>query len=288
MQIRKIEEKCNECMLCVKDCAAGVWREDGQKSALIDPESCNRCSHCLSVCPQGAIEHDVLDSKQIRRTDKKQMDPEVYNEIVTSRRSIRHYKDKPVPREIIQKILDLARYSPTASNSQNVGYIIIQDRAIIQKVSKEIFGFSKRIFKFTRSSLGKFLLGVLKNISIVSTINRYIGTMDYNIQQTDAGRDFILHHAPVLILIHAPKGAKFSCDNCNIAAVNIINYAHVMGLGTCFIGFLSLALGYSRYLRNLLGIPKNRKVFTCMVIGFPAYRHSFTASRKQPDVRWIQ
>src|SRR4030042_1032756 len=111
--------------------------------------------------------------------------------------------------------------------------------------------------------------------------NRYIKSMDYAQKQNrDAGRDLILHSAPVLILIHAPKKTRFGCDNCNIAATTIINHAHSLGLGTCFIGFLTVSLRYSKKLRGRLGIPDDRKGTPCLALGYPSYQHAGTVSRK--------
>ena len=111
--------------------------------------------------------------------------------------------------------------------------------------------------------------------------------MQYFIDETKKGRDFILHNAPVLILIHAPKGGNFSNENCNLAAANIMNYAYSLGLGTCYIGFLSLSLKYSKKLRNIIQLSKGRMVYFCIVMGYPAYKHSNTASRKKPGINWI-
>src|SRR3990167_2148504 len=41
-----------------------------------------------------------------------------YDEVVTGRRSIRGYLDKPVPRELIEEILALAMRSPSSMNTQ--------------------------------------------------------------------------------------------------------------------------------------------------------------------------
>ena len=43
---------------------------------------------------------------------------QTYADIVTSRRSIRGYLDKPVPRDLIEEILTLAMRSPTSMNTQ--------------------------------------------------------------------------------------------------------------------------------------------------------------------------
>ena len=41
-----------------------------------------------------------------------------YDEVVKSRRSIRGYLDKPVPKELIREILEIAMRAPTSMNSQ--------------------------------------------------------------------------------------------------------------------------------------------------------------------------
>ncbi|MCX5880624.1 MAG: nitroreductase family protein, partial [Deltaproteobacteria bacterium] len=77
-------------------------------------------------------------------------------------------------------------------------------------------------------------------------------------------------------------------ENCNIAAANIMNFAHSSGLGTCYIGFLTLALKFSSALRNKARIPKDQKVCAALILGYPAYGHTFSASRKQPAIQWIR
>ena len=146
MRIEKIEDKCNQCLLCVRDCVAGVWRIVDGKSQPVDVELCNRCSHCIAVCPCGAIRHDSLKMEQIIGVNRKNLQPDVYRDIIISRRSIRQFKDVPVPRDIIEQVLDLARYAPTASNDQNVCYIVITDKHLIEETANTIFGFTSRLY----------------------------------------------------------------------------------------------------------------------------------------------
>ena len=283
MQIRRLEDKCNKCMLCVRDCVSGVWRIVDGKPTVVEPDLCNRCSHCIAVCPRGAIVHDGLDADQITRVNRKNLQPNVYRDIVMSRRSVRQFKDKPVPRSIVEQVLNLARYAPTASNDQNVGYIVITDKKSIEKTAKDIFGFTSRLYDKTKKGIIRF---IVNRTGLAN--NRYLKVMDYaQKQNAETDRDIILHNAPVLILIHTPKKARFGCDNCNIAATTIINYAHSLGLGTCYIGLLTMALRYSKKLRGRLGIPNDRKVHASLVLGYPSYQHAGTVSRKKPEVKWI-
>jgi len=287
IDIQRNADQCNSCMLCVQECVSGVWREVGGQPRPVSPELCNACGHCLAVCPQGAIRHSLLDAAQARPVNRNLLDPEAYAETVASRRSIRRYKNKPVAAETIEKIIDLARYSPTASNSQNVAYTVVTDRKVLDQVSALVFGFGVRLSRWAESGIGRILLGLLKRTPFVRTLNRYLRAMDYYQVQAKAGRDYILHNAPVLILISTPKGAAFGPDNCNIAATNMINYAHALGLGACYVGFLVLMLKRSRKLRRLLQIARDRRVHVSLVMGYPAYAHTFIAPRKSPDVKWL-
>jgi nitroreductase/NAD-dependent dihydropyrimidine dehydrogenase PreA subunit len=285
--IRRTADRCTGCMLCVQECVAGVWREVDGEPQPVYPQMCNACGHCLAVCPAGAVRHSLLDETGVRRVNRKRLDPDVCAEIISTRRSIRRFKDQPVPSELIEKIIELVRFSPTASNTQNVAYTIVTDRNILEQVAAHVFGFGLRLWKLAASPVGRGLLTVFKGTGIVRTLNRYLRAMDYYQVQSKAGRDYILHNAPVLILISTPKGAAFGPDNCNIAGANMMNYTHSLGLGTCYIGFLVLMLKRSRKLRRLLRVPADRRVHVCLVMGYPAYTHAFTAFRKKPPVEWL-
>jgi len=287
MKIRKNEGKCTKCMLCVKDCASVVWKDINGTPEILAPDECNKCSHCLTVCPHGAIDHDGLDFMQIKKIYTALINPEIYEVIARGRRSIRHYKDKKIPDKVINKIINLANHTPTATNSQNVEYIVISEKNILGKIANIVFNFAVKIYDFTKKFPGNLIYKLIRLFPGSGSITRYIDPMQYFIDETKKGRDFILHNAPVLILLHAPKGGNFSNENCNLAAANIMNYAYSLGLGTCYIGFLSLSLKYSKKLRNIIQLSRGRMVYSCIVMGYPAYKHSNTASRKKPGINWI-
>ena len=47
--------------------------------------------------------------------------------VIRSRRSVRLYRDDPVPRELIERVLDSARWAPSAVNSQPWHFIVVLD-----------------------------------------------------------------------------------------------------------------------------------------------------------------
>ena len=59
-------------------------------------------------------------------------------ELAKNRRSYRRFTAEPVPREVIEKILDIARYSPSAANSQPWEFVLVTDSVMKKAISKEI------------------------------------------------------------------------------------------------------------------------------------------------------
>jgi nitroreductase len=57
----------------------------------------------------------------------------IYESIV-NRRSIRKFKQQPVPKETLKKSVDAARLSPSGMNSQPLKYIIVDDAKLLPEV----------------------------------------------------------------------------------------------------------------------------------------------------------
>jgi nitroreductase len=59
-----------------------------------------------------------------------------FEEVLKKRRSIRKYKDTPISREKILKILEAARIAPSASHRQPWHFIVVENRENIKKLAK--------------------------------------------------------------------------------------------------------------------------------------------------------
>jgi nitroreductase len=55
---------------------------------------------------------------------------------ILSRRSIRHYKDKPVPAEVVQNLLRAAMSAPSACDMQPWHFVVLTERKVLDEIPK--------------------------------------------------------------------------------------------------------------------------------------------------------
>lgn len=56
-------------------------------------------------------------------------------ELIKVRRSIREYQDKPIPKEILEKIVDAARFAPTARGVEPWEFIVVTKPETLEKLA---------------------------------------------------------------------------------------------------------------------------------------------------------
>ena len=55
-------------------------------------------------------------------------------EAIKKRKSVRHYLEKEIPKDILMEIMEAARLAPSASNRQPWRFIVVQDKDLRQKL----------------------------------------------------------------------------------------------------------------------------------------------------------
>ncbi|MCU0852094.1 MAG: nitroreductase family protein [Thermoplasmata archaeon] len=53
---------------------------------------------------------------------------------IQARKSIRKYEDKPIPKELLDNLLESARLAPSANNAQKWSIIVITDKELLRKL----------------------------------------------------------------------------------------------------------------------------------------------------------
>lgn len=258
-------ERCVRCGLCVAECPTGylVMTEEGPKP---NRGGCLQCGHCVAVCPTEAIDSPEMPrAEQMPMGDYKRLSPEEAEKFLRSRRSIRTFKNTPVPKELLTRLVDVARMAPTATNSQNVGYHIVTNPDRLKRISQEVLDWMH--------FMGK------KN----ARMRLYARGADLYTKQ---GKDFILHKAPALIVAHVPeKMFDRGHDSAHFCLAYAELFAPSLGLGTCWSGFAEYCGQYDwePFLKEL-NLPEGRKVGGAIMVGYPQYQYRYMPNRRPLDV----
>jgi nitroreductase len=205
------------------------------------------------------------------------VEPETLETFLRSRRSCRVFAKKEVPRQALEKLIDVARYAPTAHNSQNFQFIAVQDRKLIQSLASRTAVFYGNLYRMLRAP----------GVTLPPWVQAHMRGFRLNWEYYQAGKDRIFRNAPALMVIHALSENSSSAQNCHLAMAHIMLQAQAMGLGTCIIGYFITAAERDPSIAEELEIPKENKIFTCCTVGYPVLKFRRLVQRKPPAIRWL-
>ncbi len=60
--------------------------------------------------------------------------------VIKERRSVRRYKGDPIPEDMLLRVLEAARYSPSGKNLQPWKFILVKDKGLKRKLAKASVG----------------------------------------------------------------------------------------------------------------------------------------------------
>jgi nitroreductase/NAD-dependent dihydropyrimidine dehydrogenase PreA subunit len=266
-------EKCNKDGICVMACPTNVIRMDSPDEApspTPDFEAyCLKCGHCIAVCPTGAFSLDWLDADQCPPVRKEfaLSEPQVA-QLLRRRRSIRSYKDKPVEREKLAKLLEMACYAPSAKNNQPWHWTVVQDPAETRRLAGLVIDWMRSAIKQNPEQAE--LRGFVRVVSA-----------------WDAGEERICRGAPHVIVVHGDKTYGFGAEDGALALSYLELYAPAIGLGSCWGGYFYSAVNAYPPLFEALGLPADHRAFGAVMVGYPKLKYQRLPLRNEPQVRYI-
>jgi nitroreductase/ferredoxin len=259
--------KCTNCGTCLRICRRN-FVEDKEHGKIVfqDPKRrCVLCGHCIATCPEDAILYKNLgQSVTFTGVDK----PETFvsydslYKFLRAHRSIRHYKKEKVPTELLQKVCDAMQYAPTGGNMRSEYYSILSD-------DQQIKVLSDAVQKELLSNPGwRDLYG--DDFALAAKVFK----------------SPIFHDAPHVVFVFS--GLNMELEVSDIAI--LITYgrlaAQSLGLGTCWNGWTSEAMGLNPKLKELAGVRGSKVgVFT---LGYPDEKYYRVPPRAFKAVKGLQ
>ncbi|MFW9819787.1 MAG: nitroreductase family protein [Candidatus Thorarchaeota archaeon] len=259
MRIEGIDfDRCSFCQSCVKECPLGnftVLKEEGQIT-FDSSQDCILCGHCIAVCPEKAIIYTDLNGNASTFEESfPSISTQALNRLLLSKRSVRQYKNKKVPKEIIEQIINCMSFAPVAMNKHSLKCLVISDN----KKNDE------------------FIESIIDSIEDVEEQEIYY-------KKREEGKDPFFHNAPHILILHSNN--DWDSINATIAITYGMLCAETLGVGSCWIGGVQRYLNENKEIKEkILGI--NDNIFGIMIFGYPAVNYFRVPPRPPIDTKLI-
>ncbi|MDO4274483.1 MAG: nitroreductase family protein [Eubacteriales bacterium] len=261
------KEKCILCGECARDCIQqAIWQEGKEMRAM---QPCLLCGHCVAVCPAGAVSIDNYEDKPEEYCRESfSVEPDNMLHAIKFRRSIRRFKDQVIERKKLELLIDAGMHTATASNRQEVSYIMVQEnrdelkRLVFEELGQVVFGEMPEVMKGQ-----EFFWRKLKTF--------------YEDRNTLEEKEMLFRNAPAVIYILGDRAL-----DAGLAAQNMELMACSLGLGFMYNGYLARISMMLPQVRQFLGTG-DREILACILAGYPDVTYHRTAPRKTPEVTWL-
>lgn len=279
------KNKCNDCGICYLRCPRCFFTRDGEVMVRADENCCNLCGHCVALCPTGAIAHEMVDMNNFITVGKGvNFDTDAFIQFIRQRRSHRHFKDREIPKKVIQKLIDTCRYAPTGSNVQDVEIMVVKDPGWRQGLSDLTVDFFAELAEKAQQARETL---EAEGREAPSVLQRALQYGDRLSLARRAGIDPIFWSAPAVFFFHSPTDTSAPKDNCVIASTIMNLTARTMGLEATFIGLFEFASRSYQPLIEELNLPPGHEVYSVLIMGYPLLRFLKTVDRRPIKTKWV-
>jgi len=180
--------------------------------------------------------------------------------VIRNRRSIRDFKSEQLKPQDVESIIEAGLYAPSASNTQNLHYTVIQNQVVVESISKWIVD------------------------EVEKTGN------DYHKELVKRSGGIIFRNAPTVIIMSSEGKDRFGVVNAAAATENMLIAAESLGIGSCWIGMIALLAGsknIEEYAKKLM-LPEGYVLQFGITLGYKASANPEAPERKQNLVSYIK
>ena len=212
-----------------------------------------------------------------------------YEEIAQDRRSIRGYKKDPIPREILEEIIHIAKQAPSSMNTQPWHFHVLTGEPLerIRKGNTEKMMAGSSVDREIKLNHGYEGPHRERQIEIAVQLFEAMGiARDDKERRLDwVMRGFRQFDAPVSIVITVDKALAddtIAHFDCGAATYGLVLAAWSKGIGSVING---QGIMQSSVVRENASIPEDQVIMTCVAMGYPdeTFVANDVKSRRSPN-----
>lgn len=286
-------ETCTQCGLCAEVCPNRILYSDESGKLATHAELvelCFECAQCMAVCKTKSVfvngysyENDFFPLPDVNNGAN------TFRDLIFTRRAIRNFTSQPVPKALLEKIVEAISYAPPSLPPQKIKLVVVQSKETIRMGLPFMITFYENLTKVIKNPIVKRIIRKEVGAEKFSTLNGHvIPLMKIRMPKLLSGEeDTITRGAPAMILFLAEKGQDASSDILIAATYGMIA-SHSLGLGGSIMDLIPPAINRELQLQQLFEIPKGHSVVSALIIGYPKINYQRGIKKQTKEVTWLK
>jgi len=286
-------ETCQKCALCAEVCPNKIIKFDEQNNFYFRDDRinlCFKCGQCMSICPsKSIIIQDLSYSNNFFELPKEIANESEFLNLLATRRAVRNFKDKPVPKELLEKIVQAIKLAPPSFPPIKTELVVVQNRELIKSALPYMIEFYDFVLSSMKNPIARFFIKQSAGKEKFNVIkNHLVPLMKSRLPELKLGtEDTLTRNASAMILFHANKNAENYQTDIYIAASYGMLALHSLGLGGSIMDIIPPPINKKDELKKMFLIPETNEVVTSLIIGYPKYKYQRGIKRELKSIKWL-
>jgi len=198
---------CKKCKICLEVCPNVILKTENTFTSVNSEriELCFLCGQCMAACSEKAIHVLGLDYNK----DFLDLPESVnsFNDLIQSRRSIRAFKKIPVPKEILEQIVNAISFAPPSFPPLKTEIVVVQNKELIEQSLPHMINWYDNLIKRLKNPVVRYIIRRKAGSERFQTIQNHLVPL-FNIKLPsiiNRTEDAITRNAQAMILFHADR-----------------------------------------------------------------------------------